>query len=1126
MEETMRSLMLLVFIFITPLIVTGTTYYVPDDYTSIQAAINAVSAGDVVIVRDGTYNENINFNGAAITIISESGPHKAIIDGNQLGSVVSFINSELVTSVLEGFTITNGNGTDVGGELLGGGIICGPTSSPTLRGNIIKCNTADYGGGICAYDYSSPTIENNFISGNKATLNGGGMRAADNSKILMKNNVFDWNRAKTGGGFELYKKSGGTFSNLTVVNNVATDKGGGISVDNWSNVNFINTILWDNIALSYSDPQITINFYSYVYIDYSNVMGGHTGTGNIDTDPLFKDLFNCDYHLNQDPCQPGITNPCVDSGSATASSLGMDTLWTRTDIAANSGIVDIGFHYNDTSSAPEGQLLVVPSVYSTIQQAIDAANYNDTVLVAPGSYTENIDFKGKAIVVKADQGPTVTTIDGAQNGSTVTFNTGEIGNSVIEGFTITNGSGTDIGGELFGGGVICNYYVTNTIDNCVIFENSADNGGGISVYERSCPTITNSSIIDNKASVYGGGMRIEDYSRPFITNCLVIWNSAERSGGIEFYNRSNCEIHNVTVANNLSRTEGGGVSTITNTYCHFYDSIVRDNIGLKYKNEQVYEYSYADCNFHYSNVSQTVPGNDNINSNPFFVDPNTGDYHLKQDPCQPGVANPSVDSGSDLATTLYMDTVWTRTDKVCDSGQVDMGFHYNDETFYPGGNVLKVPSAYPSIQQAIDAASYGDIVEVAAGTYLENIKFNGKAIKVLSEQGPSLTTIDGAQAGTVVSFDDSEMRNSILDGFTITNGTGTDIGGTYYGGGVLCGPYSHPAIRNCIISANSADYGGGVCSYDHSCVFVDFSIIRANNATNNGGGFYIDDYSNSLITNCIIDWNTADISAGMEFHTRSNGLSSNLTIVNNTAVTSGGGYSATDHSTPFCRNSILWGNLGGIYPEIYKSGYSSANYSTCVVGLPSISGKNINEDPLFVNMANSDYHLSWNSSCINMCDDSYVSDVDFDGVPRFFMGTSDIGVYEYTGAHTMSADSFSIPGGVGGTVNFTLDAGPAYANNKYIILASLSGNAPGIPLPKSNAAVYINWDFFTTMVVQMSNLPTFANFTGVLNGVGQKTATLLVPFAIPDAIGLTMSFAFTVKPFGFGSNPINVKIVP
>ncbi len=67
------------------------------------------------------------------------------------------------------------------------------------------------------------------------------------------------------------------------------------------------------------------------------------------------------------------------------------------------------------------------------------ANNGDTVLVAPGTYAENIDFKGKAITVTSSAGPATTILDGRSAGAAVTFKTGETSSSTISGFTIQHG---------------------------------------------------------------------------------------------------------------------------------------------------------------------------------------------------------------------------------------------------------------------------------------------------------------------------------------------------------------------------------------------------------------------------------------------------------------------------------------------------------------------------------------------------------------------------------------------------------------------------------------------------------------------------------------------------------------
>src|SRR5580658_9143730 len=83
----------------------------------------------------------------------------------------------------------------------------------------------------------------------------------------------------------------------------------------------------------------------------------------------------------------------------------------------------------------------VPAQQPTIQAGINAAVNGDTVLVAPGTYFENINFNGKAITVTSSGGPAATIIDGSRNLSPVTtFSPNETSNAVISGFTLQNGS--------------------------------------------------------------------------------------------------------------------------------------------------------------------------------------------------------------------------------------------------------------------------------------------------------------------------------------------------------------------------------------------------------------------------------------------------------------------------------------------------------------------------------------------------------------------------------------------------------------------------------------------------------------------------------------------------------------
>jgi parallel beta-helix repeat protein len=206
---------------------------VPLQASTIQQAIVGGGDGSVITVKDGTYFEQIDFLGKALTVVSENGPATTIIDGGGVGSglgvgsVVSFVSGEGPDSVLEGFTITGGSGTPGQG---GGGIIV-ESSAPTIRGNEIVDNaTNDLGGGILLFGSSAPVISDNVINDNSAHAGAAIHAEPGNSTVRIEGNQIIGNTAETEGGGVYHFNGTIELVGNEIADNVAGDSGGGLFV--------------------------------------------------------------------------------------------------------------------------------------------------------------------------------------------------------------------------------------------------------------------------------------------------------------------------------------------------------------------------------------------------------------------------------------------------------------------------------------------------------------------------------------------------------------------------------------------------------------------------------------------------------------------------------------------------------------------------------------------------------------------------------------------------------------------------------------------------------------------------------------------------------------------------------
>ncbi len=309
----------------------------PGDFPTVQAAISAADDGDVVIVDPGTWTGTVNTLGKAITIRSTDPADPEVVaatvlDAGGAGTAVRIIFGEGPTTILDGLTITGGNGS------LGGGLEIS-LSDPVIRRCVITGNTASQGGGVylsvsdvlfdrCRFEGNSAgdggavfadatggaRVVDSAIVGNTAAR-GAGIRSTfaqlrvqgsevaeneasdrggayfgSNSRLRVVSSLIRDNVAPLGGAFRL-EGDGVTARNATIVGNVATTEGfGSVGSGFQAQPIFYNSIVRDNGPTPF-DGWLT------PFVRFSNFEGGAPGAGNIDADPQFVDPMMGDYRI-------------------------------------------------------------------------------------------------------------------------------------------------------------------------------------------------------------------------------------------------------------------------------------------------------------------------------------------------------------------------------------------------------------------------------------------------------------------------------------------------------------------------------------------------------------------------------------------------------------------------------------------------------------------------------------------------------------------------------------------------------------------------------------------------------------------------------------------------------------
>ncbi|HEY0514047.1 MAG TPA: hypothetical protein VGH73_19220 [Thermoanaerobaculia bacterium] len=267
-----------------------------------------------------------------------------------------------------------------------------------------------------------------------------------------------------------------------------------------------------------------------------------------------------------------------------------------------------------------------------------------------------------------------------------------------------------------------------------------------------------------------------------------------------------------------------------------------------------------------------------------------------------------------------------------------------------------------SVQAAINAAANGAKICVKPGTYVGNLSFLGKRITLVSSGGPSVTILKGTGAGTVVSFMNFEAADSVIDGFTITNGK------AQFGGGIRMANAS-PTVRNCIVRNNMATgatysrgggafIGGPAARPVITCVQFAF-----NQATYAGGGLGIGGSADVYLRTDDFEQNTAPYGGAVAVYNSGRLDVGTTTFISNRATGDGGGlHSGVTYGNVLVRNSCFRSNTangsgGGIWvpaglAQVLNSTFDG-NQASTGGGIAAGFGSSVDVDStIFVNNRN------------------------------------------------------------------------------------------------------------------------------------------------------------------------------
>ncbi len=459
-------------------------------------------------------------------------------------------------------------------------------------------------------------------------------------------------------------------------------------------------------------------------------------------------------------------------------------------------------------------------------------------------------------------------------------------------------------------------------------------------------------------------------------------------------------------------------------------------------------------------------------------------------------------------------------------------------SFAPAGQgqgILQVPGDHSTIQSAIQAAGPGDEIHVAPGVYFEHdIDFLGKAVTVQGVAGAASTILDAQTLGRHFSLTSGEGPGSVIRGLTLINGRAADDTSLLFrsGGSIFCNGTS-PTITHCVFEGNAAgnaiatslpfpqEGGGGgavfvfggsptilncVFSNNHTGVGAFSPILQVTGPAGRGGAIAVSGTtsfpvmfpSHPVIGSCTFVGNGTTGPNG-------DGEGSALDLV------SGGG-------TLSVLNSIVHGNVPATRNGLANQIVGATDVqSSLVENLPVLPGaNNFTADPLLVDAAGGDYHITAASPCRDVGDAGLLMGLvtDFEGDARVIGSGVDVGADEFDclpgSGEDLAFESLvngaGVPGNcfkpahVGDALSLAIDS-PGGTFHGTLVLLVVQGVAPGQMIAPISGfpAVHVN-----------PNTQPIA----VLGVFGLLPGGIALSGAIPPPAGLALRFqAFASAPF-------------